>query len=107
MSVILSIEKRKRFAVPYERLFGACERAMNSLDLEPAHADQSSGVIEARKKSTWPFKSKEGLFLTVGRDSRVVAVAKIDMNKSAASGDLLDRFFAAVRELLEGDTASF
>lgn len=104
MSAILSIEKRKRFPVPYERLFQACQEAVNSLDLEPGRVDQPSGIIEARKKSTWLFKSKEGLFLTVEPDSRVVAVAKFDMNKVAQSGDLLDRFFSALREILDSDT---
>jgi hypothetical protein len=106
VSVILSIEKRKRYSAPYETLFRACARAASSLDLQPGKVDESSGVIEARKKSTWPFKSKEGLFLTVGRDCRVVAIAKIDMNKVAAQGDLLDRFFTAVGELLENEIAA-
>jgi hypothetical protein len=101
MSVLLSLEKGKFFSAPYEELFFMCEKALCSLGLEINRLDQSSGIIEARRRSTWPFKSKEQISLIVRRDSRVVAVAKIDMNKAMSSDNLIiDRFFTALSALM-------
>ncbi len=64
--------------------------------------EQSSGIIQARKPSTWPFKSKETVSVTVGRDSKVVIIAKIDMVKAVASEVLIvDKFFDAVYESIQ------
>ncbi len=102
MSVLLSIEKGKSFSVPFDELFRICEAALHSLGLEITATEESSGIIEARKPSTWPFRSKEKISLSLTRDSRVVAVAKVDMDKAVSSGDLIvDRFFDAVRELVD------
>ena len=102
MSILLSIEKGKSFSVPYDDLFRFCEAALRSLGLEITRTEESSGIIEARKPSTWPFKSKEKMSLSLTRDSRVVAVAKVDMDKAVSSGDLIvDSFFDAVRELVD------
>jgi hypothetical protein len=97
MSVLFSVEKRKSFTLPYDELFLICEKALLSLGLQVSHVEQSSGVIQARKPSTWPFKSKETISLTVGRDSKVVAIAKMDMVKALTSeGLIVDKFFDAV-----------
>ena len=102
MSALLSIEKGKSFSVPYDELFRVCEAAVRSLGLEITRAEEASGVIEARKPSTWPFRSKEKISLSLTRDSRVVAVAKVDMGKAVSTGDLIvDRFFNALRQLVD------
>ena len=102
MSVLLSVEKRKSFTLPYDELFLICEQALLSLGLEVSELEQSSGAILARKPSTWPFKSKETVSVTVGRDSKVVAVAKIDVGKSLAAESLIvDKFFDAVNESIQ------
>jgi hypothetical protein len=99
MSVLLCFEKRKSFKIPFEELFPICEKALLSLGLQVDHVEESSGVIEARKPSTWPFKSKETFSLSVGRDSKVVAIAKIDMVKATTTEPLIvDKFFDAVNE---------
>ena len=102
MSVLFTVEKRKSFKIPFEGLFPICEKALLSLGLQVDHVDESSGVIRARKPSTWPFKSKETVSVTVGHDSKVVVIAKIDMSK-AASGEALitDKFFDAVYESIQ------
>ena len=101
MSVLLSIEKRKSFSVPYDQLLKLCETALRSLGLEIASMSESSGIVEAVKPSIWPFKSKEKISLTITTDSRVVAVAKIDMAKAASSGGLIvDRFFDTLKGLM-------
>ncbi len=103
MSVLFSVEKRKSFKVPFDELFPICEKALLSLGLQVSHVEQSSGVIQARKPGTWPFKSKETVSLTVGRDSRVVVIAKIDMSKALTSDALIiDKFFEAVNESILG-----
>jgi hypothetical protein len=102
MSVLLSLEKAKSFPVPHGELFRLCETALRSLGLEITQANESSGIIQAQKPSTWPFKSRERISLSLTTDSRVVAVAKVDMDKALAEGDLvIDRFFKAVRELIQ------
>jgi hypothetical protein len=101
VSVLLSIEKSRSFSVPYDQLLKLCETALRSLGLEIASVSESSGIIEAAKPSIWPFKSKEKISLRVTADSRVVAVAKIDMAKAASSGDLIvDRFFDTLKGLI-------
>ncbi len=105
MSVLLSLEKAKSFPVPPGELFRLCETALRSLGLEITQANESLGIIQARKPSTWPFKSREGISLSLAIDSRVVAVAKIDMDKALAEGDLIiDKFFKAVRELIQNSS---
>jgi hypothetical protein len=102
MPLLFSIEKRKSINVPFDQLFLICEKALLSLGLQVSHVEQSSGVIQARKPSTWPFKSKETISLTVGRDSKVVAIAKIDMDKAlAAEALIIDKFFDAVHESIQ------
>ncbi len=102
MSVLLNVEKRKSFTLPYDELFPICEKALVSLGLRVSHAEQSSGVIEARKPRRWPFKSKEIVSVTVGRDSKVVVIAKIDMGKAATPEALIiDKFFDAVHESIQ------
>jgi hypothetical protein len=102
MTVLLSVEKRKSFKIPFEELFMICEKALLSLDLQVSHVEQSSGFIQARKPSTWPFKSKDTVSVTVGRDSKVVAVAKIDMGKAlTAEALIIDKFFEAVNECIQ------
>ncbi len=102
MSLLFSVEKRKSFKVPFDELFPICEKALLSLGLQVSEVEQSSGVIRARKPSTWPFKSKETISLTVGRDSKVAAIAKIDMGKAIATDALIvDRFFDAVHECIQ------
>jgi hypothetical protein len=102
VSVLLSIEKRKSFSVPYDLLIKLCETALQSLGLEITHISESSGLIEAAKPSIWPFKPKKKISLTVTTDSKVVAVAKIDMAKAASSGDLIvDRFFETLKGLIQ------
>jgi hypothetical protein len=99
MSVLLSLEKRKSFKVAFDDLFPICEKALLSLGLQVSGMEQSSGIIQARKPGTWPFKSKETVSVTVGRDSRVVVIAKIDMGKAlAAEALIIDQFFDAVNE---------
>jgi hypothetical protein len=99
MSVLFSVEKRKSFKVPFDELFPICEKALLSLGLQVSHLEQSSGVIEARRPGTWPFKSKETVSVTVELDSRVVVIAKIDMGKAlAAEALVIDQFFDAVNE---------
>lgn len=101
VSVLLNIEKRKSFLVPHEQLLQLCEIALRSLGLEITNKIESSGIIEAEKPTIWPFKSKEKISLTVTTDSKVVAVAKTDMRKAAASGGLIiDRFFDIVKRLM-------
>jgi hypothetical protein len=105
MSVLFNFEKRQTFSISYEELFLICEKAIRSLNLEIIRADQSAGNIEARSSGTWPFKAKEQIALTVGRDSKVVAVTKIDPSKLVSTEDLIiERFFAAVRELVRSST---
>ncbi len=102
MSALFSVEKRKSYKVPFDELFLICEQALLSLGLQVSEVVQSSGVILARKPSTWPFKSKETISLTVGRDSKVVAIAKIDMGKALAAEALsIDKFFDAVNESIQ------
>jgi hypothetical protein len=102
MSVLFTVEKRKSFKVPFEELFTICEKALRSLGLQVSEVEQSSGVILARKPSTWPFKPKEIISVTVGHDSKVVVIAKIDMGK-AVSGEalIIDKFFDAVYESIQ------
>ncbi len=67
--------------------------------------DKSEGIIEARKPSRWPFRSRERISLRVGYDSSVEVVAQIDPNKAVSSEELVvDRFFSAVRELIQSST---
>jgi hypothetical protein len=102
LTVLLSIEKGKSFAFPPDELLRICEAALRTLGLEITEISESSGIIEAQKPSTWPFKSKEKISLSVTSDSRVVAVAKVDMEKAVSSGDLIvDRFFEAVKGLIQ------
>jgi uncharacterized membrane protein YvbJ len=102
MSVLFSFEKRKSFKVPFEELLLICKKALDSLGLEVSHLEQSSGIIQARKPSTWPFKSKEVVSVTVGRDSKVVVIAKIDMGKADTSEALIvDKFFDAVNQSIQ------
>jgi hypothetical protein len=101
MSVLLSLEKAKSFPAPQGELFQLCQTALRSLGLEVTQANQSSGIIEAQKPSTWPFKSRERISLSLTTDSKIVAVAKIDMDKALAGGDLIiDKFFKSVQELI-------
>jgi hypothetical protein len=99
MSVLFTVEKRKSFKVPFEELFPICEKALFSLGLQVSHVEQSSGVMQALKPSKWPFKPKEIISVTVGHDSKVVVIAKIDMGK-AVTGEalIIDKFFDAVYE---------
>jgi hypothetical protein len=102
VSVLFSIEKRKSFKVPFDELFLICEKALLSLGLQVSDVAQSSGIILARKPSTWPFKSKETVTVTVGRDSKVVAIAKVDMGKTlAAEALIIDKFFDAVNASIQ------
>jgi hypothetical protein len=102
MSVLFCFEKRKLFKAPFEELFPTCEKALLSLGLQIDHVDESSGVIQARKPSAWPFKSNETVSLTVGRDSGVVVIAKIDMVKAVTTEALIiDKFFDALNESIQ------
>ncbi|HTY21740.1 MAG TPA: hypothetical protein VMC85_01320 [Desulfomonilaceae bacterium] len=102
MSVTFRLEKTKSFSSPYEELFGICEKALSSLGLQISRTNQSEGIIEAQKPSRWPFKSKERISLKVGHDSRVQVIAQMDPNKALSSeGLVIDRFFSAVRELIQ------
>ncbi len=102
MSVLFSVEKRKLFQVPFEELFPICEKALLSLGLQVSEVERSSGVILAQKPSKWPFRSKEIVSVTVGRDSKVVALAKINMGKTVTPQPLIiDKFFDAVYESIQ------
>jgi len=103
--VLFRLEKTKSFPVCYEELFQICEKALSFLGLQISSTDKSEGIIEARKPSHWPFRSKERISLRVGHDSRVEVVAQIDPNKAVSSeGLVVDRFFSAVRELVQSRT---
>jgi len=99
--VLFRLEKTKSFPVPYEELFQICEEAVSSLSFEISRMDRAEGIIEARKPSHWPFRSKERIRLRVGHDSRVEIIAQIDPNKAVSpEGLIVDRFFGAVWELI-------
>ncbi len=98
MSTLLSVEKRKIFSVPYEKLFRICEDELLRLGLQITEKNQSSGLLEARKHAIWPLKSKEGIFLKFDLNSGVTAIAKMDMAKALSSKDfILDQFLEAVK----------
>ncbi len=99
------LEKTKSFSAPYDELFQICEKAVSSLGLQISRMNQSEGIIEAQKPSRWPFRSKERLSLRIGHDSRVQVIAQIDPNKALSSeGLVIDRFFSAVREMIDTGT---
>jgi hypothetical protein len=101
MSPLLSIEKGRSFSIPYDELFLICQEALRSMGLEIARTDDMLGVIEARKPSRWLVKSQEQISLTVRRDSRVVVVAKMDMQKAVSGGSLItENFFDALQKLV-------
>ena len=82
-----------------------CEVALRSVGLEITRTDHSLGFIEARKPSRWLIRSEEQISLTVRRDSRVVAVAKISMKKAAVGGELItEKFFHALEKLIKRGT---
>ena len=98
MPTLLSVEKHEVFSVTYEELFRICEDALLSLELKITEKNQSSGILEARKPSLWPLKSKEGIFLKFDLDTGVTAIAKMDMAKAMSSTYfILDQFFDGVR----------
>ena len=102
MAVLLNIEKAKSFAVPREELFKICEAAVGALGLTISRMETESGTIEALKPARWPFRSKERISLTITPDSRIVAIAKVDMGKAVSSGDVIvHRFFDEVKRLVE------
>jgi len=99
--VLFRLEKTKWFPVHYEELFQICKEALSFLGFEIDRMDQVEGIIEARKPSHWPFRSKERFTLRVGHDSRVEVIAQIDPNKAVSpEGLVVDRFFSAVWELI-------
>ncbi len=102
MPTLLSVEKRKVFSVPYEELFRICEDALLSLGLKITEKNESSGILDARKPSLWPLKSKEGIFLKFDLDTGVTAIAKMDMAKAMSSTYfVLDQFFDEVRQRIQ------
>ena len=102
MSALFTLEKRKTFKVAFDELFLICEKALHSLGLQVSQVGESSGVMLALKPGTWPFKPKEIVSVTVGRDSKVVVIAKIDLGKAVTTEALIvDKFLDAVYESIQ------
>jgi len=102
MSALFTLEKRKTFKVAFDELFLICEKALHSLGLQVSQVEESSGVMLALKPGTWSFKPKEIVSVTVGRDSKVVVIAKIDLGKAVTTEALIvDKFLDAVYESIQ------
>ena len=105
MSTKWRFEKSISFPIPSEKLFRSCELALISLNLKITRLDESSGIIEAERPVTWPFKSDQQISVTVRSDGKVTAIGKMDLGRkmltNLSGGDLItDKFFQNLRDML-------
>lgn len=90
---------------PYEDLFHKCEQALLAHGLKITRLDITLGIIEAKKKGGWPFKSEQ-IFITVRRDSKVTAIEKSNMNSGLLAGTvsademITAKFFKTLKEMI-------
>lgn len=88
MGAKFSFEKIKSFSsIPYSELFRKCEQVIQELSLKITRSDESSGIIEAKKPSCWPFKSGQEILVTVQRNSKVKTVEKVDLGSGILGGN--------------------
>jgi hypothetical protein len=88
MAASWSFEKIKSFSgIPYEDLFRRCQAALRALDLEITRLDEAAGLIEARRRSRWPFKSGQEVSVTVRSNSKVTVIEKVAMGSSLLGGN--------------------
>jgi hypothetical protein len=87
MGATWSFEKIKSFPdIPDEELFRRFQGALRSLGLEITRLDESSGLIEAKRRSRWPFKSGQEVSVTVRSNSKVTVIEKLSMGSSLLGG---------------------
>ena len=105
MATKLSFEKSRSFSIPYEKLFRSCERALIAMNLKITRLDEPSGVIEAEKSVSWPFKSDRQISVTVRSDGRVTAIGKLGMGRrtlaNLSAEDLVtEKFFQSLQNMI-------
>jgi hypothetical protein len=106
MAVKWSFERLKSFSgISYDDLFSKCEQALLVIGLEICRTDKALGVIEAKKKATFPFKSGQQIFVTVRRDSKVSVIEKVNVGSSIlginiSPDDMIsEKFLVTLREM--------
>jgi hypothetical protein len=105
MATKFSFEKSRSFSIPYGKLFWSCERALIAMNLKITRLDEPSGVVEAEKAVSWPFKSDRQISVTVRSDGRVTAIGKLGMGRrtltTLSPEDLLtEEFFQVLKDML-------
>ncbi|MGO9119472.1 MAG: hypothetical protein ACLQPD_17920 [Desulfomonilaceae bacterium] len=105
MATKLSFEKSRSFSIPYEKLFRSCERALIAMNLKITRLDETSGVIEAEKPVSWPFKSDRQISVAVRSDGRVKAIGKLRMGRrtltNLSAEDLItEKFFESLQNMI-------
>ncbi len=105
MGAKFSIEKIKSFSpTPYAELFRKCGQILQELNLKITQSDESSGIIEAKKPSLWPFKSGREIQVTVQQNSKVKIVEKIDLGSGVLGGKvspknlITEKFFDMLKQ---------
>jgi hypothetical protein len=110
MAAKWSFEKSRSFTVPYEQLLQCCEQALSVMSPKITRLDESSGVIEAEKPVSWPFKSDQQISVTVRSDCKVTAIGRLDLNArmltNLSAEDLItEKFFQTLQDMIRETTA--
>lgn len=108
MSLVLNFEKSKVFkSVPFVELIQAVEAFLEGRGLEITRrdGDDTKGIIEASKRVSWPFKSRQEVIVTVKSEGKVTVVEKLDVGKRLFGGDvaqedvIMDALFKNLKDL--------
>ncbi len=108
MSLVLNFEKSKSLkSVPFPELIETVQAFLESQQLEITRrdGDDDKWIIEASKRVSWPFKSRQEVIVTVSADGRVTVVEKLDVGKRLFGGDITqedvitDTLFKKLKEL--------
>ena len=79
------------------------------MNLKITRLDETSGVIEAEKPVSWPFKSDRQISVAVRSDGRVKAIGKLRMGRrtltNLSAEDLItEEFFESLQNMIQGKT---
>ena len=105
MATKWSFEKSRSFAIPYEKLFRICEQALIAMNLKITRLDELSGVIQAEKPASWPFKSDQQVSVTIRSDGKVTAIGKLHLGRRmltdlSAENLITDKFFQSLQDMI-------
>ena len=105
MATKWSFEKSRSFAIPYQKLFRSCEQALIAMNLKITRLDELSGVIEAEKPASWPFKSDQQVSVTIRSDGKVTAIGKLHLGRRmltdlSAENLITEKFFQSLQDMI-------